>query len=157
MISTPTCEISPPSGPMQKGTTYIVRPRMLPSNRPPKMARISSGGIQLLVGPASGSRAEQMNVRSSTRATSSGSEHAAKLLGRLSGLMLAESAALDQQSGQALPLCLRSVAPLDPVRLRQRGHLVTHRTSSLFVVGACCRLVMSDSFLLTGDEPSPTP
>ena len=38
--------------------------------------RISAGSRQLLVGPASSSRAEQMNVRSSTRATSSGSEQA---------------------------------------------------------------------------------
>src|SRR5450631_661224 len=35
---------------------------------------ISSGAIQLLVGPASFSSTEQMKVRSSTRATSEGSE-----------------------------------------------------------------------------------
>jgi hypothetical protein len=38
------------------------------------MARISPGSIQLLVGPASASSTEQMKVRSSTRATSDGSE-----------------------------------------------------------------------------------
>ena len=38
------------------------------------MARISPGSIQLLVGPASASSTEQMKVRSSTRATSVGSE-----------------------------------------------------------------------------------
>ena len=37
-------------------------------------ARISAGSCQLFVGPASSSRSEQMNVRSSTRATSPGSE-----------------------------------------------------------------------------------
>jgi len=36
--------------------------------------RISAGAIQLFVGPASCSCSEQMNVRSSTRATSLGSE-----------------------------------------------------------------------------------
>ena len=38
------------------------------------VSRISAGSRQLLVGPASSSRSEQMNVRSSTRATSPGSE-----------------------------------------------------------------------------------
>jgi len=74
VISTPSWEISLPSGPMQNGTTYMVRPRMQPSKIWANVWRISSGAIQLLVGPASSSRAEQMNVRSSTRATSLGSE-----------------------------------------------------------------------------------
>src|SRR4051812_14778021 len=38
------------------------------------MARISPGSIQLFVGPASASSTEQMNVWSSTRATSEGSD-----------------------------------------------------------------------------------
>ena len=76
VISTPSWEISPPSGPMQNGTTYMTRPRMQPSKISPNVSRISSGAIQLLVGPASSSRSEQMNVRSSTRATSPGSEAA---------------------------------------------------------------------------------
>jgi len=59
---------------MQNGTTYMVRPRMLPLKSSPKVAFISAGAIQLLVGPASCSSSEQMNVRSSTRATSLGSE-----------------------------------------------------------------------------------
>src|SRR6266545_7475317 len=45
---------------------------------------ISAGARQLLVGPASALSAEQMNVRSSTRATSAGSERARKLFGRSS-------------------------------------------------------------------------
>ena len=63
-----------PIGPMQNGITYMVRPRMQPSKISAKVSRISSGAIQLLVGPASSSRTEQMKVRSSTRATSLGSE-----------------------------------------------------------------------------------
>ncbi len=74
------CEMSEPSGPIENGTTYIVRPRMqprksggVPSARPVwSSARISAGAFQLLVGPASSSRSEQMKVRSSTRATSLG-------------------------------------------------------------------------------------
>ena len=70
VTSTPMYESGEPSGPMLNGTTYIVRPRMEPRNRRASFARISAGSIQLLVGPASTSRSEQMKVRSSTRATS---------------------------------------------------------------------------------------
>ncbi len=57
-----------PSGPMEKGTTYMVRPRMQPSNSAgsagdlpvSSVARISAGAIQLLVGPASSFFSEQM-------------------------------------------------------------------------------------------------
>ena len=51
--STPICAIGDPRGPIEKGTTYIVRPRMQPSNSGVKVARISLGSTQLLVGPAS--------------------------------------------------------------------------------------------------------
>ncbi len=88
LISTPSCEMLLPSGPMQNGITYIVRPRMHPSKIPANVWRISAGAIQLLVGPASCSRSEQMNVRSSTRATSPGSDAHQKLFGRNSGLSL---------------------------------------------------------------------
>ena len=68
--------LSEPSGPMMNGTTYSVRPRMAPRNSPVSSSRIASGSRQLFVGPASSSAREQMNVRSSTRATSPGSERA---------------------------------------------------------------------------------
>ena len=71
---------------MLNGTTYIVRPRMLPLKIRLRVVRISRGSTQLLVGPASCLRWLQMKVRSSTRATSPGSESARKLLGRLAGL-----------------------------------------------------------------------
>src|SRR3954451_15339971 len=56
---------------------------MQPSNRPRSSAFISWGSRQLFVGPASSSVREQMNVRSSTRATSAGSERARYEFGRL--------------------------------------------------------------------------
>src|SRR3954452_4435773 len=59
---------------MQNGMTYIVRPRMHPRYSSVMTDFISVGSIQLLVGPASASSTEQMKVRSSTRATSRGSE-----------------------------------------------------------------------------------
>ncbi len=74
MTSTPMYDSGEPSGPMLKGTTYMVRPRMQPRYSSVSLARISAGAFQLLVGPASTSRSEQMKVRSSTRATSLGSE-----------------------------------------------------------------------------------
>ena len=66
---------------MQKGMTYIVRPRIEPRKSSVMVAFISAGSIQLLVGPASSGRCEQMKVRSSTRATSLGSEVAQKEFG----------------------------------------------------------------------------
>ena len=66
--------MSEPSGPIENGTTYIVRPFIEPSKSSLRTSRISSGSRQLLVGPASCSSLEQMNVRSSTRATSLGSD-----------------------------------------------------------------------------------
>jgi hypothetical protein len=72
--STPMCAIGEPSGPIENGTTYILRPSMAPSKRPLSVSRISAGSVQLFVGPAACCVCEQMNVRSSTRATSPGSE-----------------------------------------------------------------------------------
>ena len=65
--------IGEPSGPIEKGTTYIVRPLHAAARRGRSASsRISAGSRQLLVGPASSSCSEQMKVRSSTRATSPG-------------------------------------------------------------------------------------
>src|SRR3569832_1727995 len=86
--STPMCAIGEPSGPIENGTTSIVRPRMQPRNSGCRVARISAGATQLLVGPASSLRAEQMKVRSSTRATSLGSDHARYEFGRVAGVSL---------------------------------------------------------------------
>ena len=72
--STPSIGLSAVSGPMQYGMTYMVRPRIEPRNRSVSTAFMSSGSIQLLVGPQSPGSREQMNVRSSTRATSERSE-----------------------------------------------------------------------------------
>ena len=68
--------IGEPSGPIENGTTYIVRPFMQPLEEPFSVSRISAGSRQLLVGPAPSSVSEQMKVRSLTRATSAGSERA---------------------------------------------------------------------------------
>src|SRR6476620_2825700 len=79
--STPNIGASASIGPMQNGMTYIVRPRMHPRYSSVMTDFISAASIQLLVGPASASSTEQMKVRSSTRATSLGSDAHQKELG----------------------------------------------------------------------------
>src|SRR3954454_4654801 len=79
---TPMWAIGEPSGPIENGTTYIVRPCIEPRKRSVSVSRISCGSRQLFVGPASASSSEQMKVRSSTRATSPGSERAMYEFGR---------------------------------------------------------------------------
>src|SRR6476659_2929763 len=86
VICTPYLENLDPVGPMQKGITYKVRPLMQPFMRPLRIDFIFFGSIQLLVGPASLFNLLQINVRSSTLATSLGSLKQAKLFGRFSGL-----------------------------------------------------------------------
>ena len=77
MSWTPISEIGEPSGPIENGTTYIVRPFMRAREQLVRASRASPpGSVQWFVGPASSSRSEQMNVLSSTRATSEGSDSA---------------------------------------------------------------------------------
>ena len=90
--------IGDPIGPMENGTTYIVLPRMQPSNKGFNVALISLGSTQLLVGPASSFLAEQINVLSSTRATSSGSERAKNEFLRLLGFKRLNTPALTKSS-----------------------------------------------------------
>ena len=70
VTSTPTLLIGDFTGPMMYGTTYIVRPRMAPSNSAPTLCFAASGSIQLFVGPASSWSGVQINVKCSVRATS---------------------------------------------------------------------------------------
>src|SRR5438552_14738761 len=62
----PNLAMGEDKGPMEYGITYIVRPVMLPAYFSRRVAFISAGSDQLLVGPASSLDSEQMNVRSST-------------------------------------------------------------------------------------------
>src|SRR5277367_6828914 len=67
-----------PTGPIEYGNTYIVRPRIEPRKSVLSFFRITYGSSQLFVGPALSLEREQINVRSSTRATSFGAERARK-------------------------------------------------------------------------------
>ena len=60
VISTPSIGRAAVVGPMQNGTTYMVRPRMHPRYSSVMTAFISAGSRQLLVTPASDSSREQM-------------------------------------------------------------------------------------------------
>src|SRR6202012_1827017 len=102
VISTPSLGSSAPSGPMQNGTTHIVRPRMQPRYSSVMVERISAGSIQLLVGPASISRSEQMKVRDSTRATSEGSDNARYELGCFSSFSFLKVPAATSWSARRL-------------------------------------------------------
>src|SRR2546422_913405 len=52
VTSMPILQMGESSGPMAKGTTYIVRPCMQPLNMRNNFCFISPGSVQLLVGPA---------------------------------------------------------------------------------------------------------
>src|SRR5215213_330073 len=86
VISTPKLGCSASSGPMQNGTTYIIRPRMQPRYRSVITCFISVGATQLLVGPASSGAGGEVKVRCCTRAASAGSLRAGKVVGLGSGL-----------------------------------------------------------------------
>src|ERR1700694_93470 len=105
-------------GPMQNAMTYIVRPAIAPRYSSVITVFMSTGSIQLLVGPASDCSCEQMKVRSSTRATSSGSEaHQNEFVLR--------------DSRTKVPLFTRSV-----VRRRHSSSEPSHHTTSSGVVSA---------------------
>src|SRR5579862_2831364 len=73
---------------MLNARTYMVRPFIELRNKPRSLRRISYGFSQLLVGPALSFDREQIKVRSSTRATSLGSERARKQPGHNSSFSL---------------------------------------------------------------------
>src|ERR1044072_7016546 len=117
--------IGEPSGPIENGTTYIVRPLMQPSKRPSRTSRISAGSRQLLVGPASSSRSEQMKVRSSTQGPIPGAGGGEVEIGvwPLGVGEALEGAGVDQRLGERVVLGRGAVAPVDGVGLGQVGDL----------------------------------
>src|SRR5579875_2992958 len=134
VISTPSAEILDPSGPMQNGTTYIVRPFMHPSNSPLRVSRISLCSTQLLVGPALASFSLQMKFRLSTRATSFGSERARKLLGCFSAFRRVRVP--DSTSS----LVSRSHSSSDPSHHTTRSGVVSSATSRTQAMSFLCRV-----------------
>src|SRR5215207_9220721 len=109
---------------------------MQPANFSRSSARISAGSRQWLVGPASASDAEQMNVRSSTRATSPGSDSARYEFGRLASLRRSKVPASTSS------WAMRSYSSAEPSHQWIESGCVSSATSStqsssfLLVVGA---------------------
>ena len=106
--STPMCAIGEPSGPMLNGTTYIVRPRMQPSNSAVERG-LHLVGVHPVVGRAGVVLLRlQMKVRSSTRATSPGSDARQEAVGPLGRVEPDERAAGDHLRAQPVVLLLAS-------------------------------------------------
>ena len=77
-----------------------------------------------------------MNVRSSTRATSVGSEAHQNEFGFFCALSRMKVPGLDEQIGDARPLLGRAIDPLDAVRLGQLGGVADPREQpACWVVG----------------------
>src|SRR5271167_1170457 len=104
------------------GMTYMVRPRMQPSNNSSSVARIFAGGAQLLVGPASSWLNEQMKVRSSTRPYGNGKPDT-RPYDLLPGIALIEE--LRSESLNPLSAChnfsLSLLHPLTQIKTRPPG------------------------------------
>src|SRR5262249_35052359 len=120
--STPILQIGESNGPIAKGTTYIVRPRMHPLNMACNLDFISAGSAQLLVGPASSRVLAQINVRASSRATSLGCDRARKQPGRFSSFNFVNVPALTSNSqiaaySSAEPLHQKTLAGWHNVRI----------------------------------------
>ena len=104
--------------------TYIVRPFMAPVYSSVISARISAGGRQLLVGPASISLlgADEGAVLDPGHVVGVGQGEVAVRALRVGQAL--ERAAVDQQLRQPVVLLLGPVAPLDGVGLEDRGPVV---------------------------------
>ena len=119
-----------PSGPIENGTTYIVRPRIEPLNSSSSTSRISAGSRQLLVGPASSSRsrADEGPVLDPGDVAGVGAGQVRVRPLRVGELL--EGAAVDQLLAEAVVLLRGAVAPVDRVRLGQLGELARPRRSA---------------------------
>ena len=134
VISTPQREIGESIGPMQYGITYIVRPRIAPSNSASTFACAAAGSIQLLFGPASSLLFVQTNVKCSTRATSVGWERCSQQFGCVSPL-------------SAISVPSRSIASIsfrfsssEPSHQWTESGCVSRATSSTHAFNACSLL-----------------
>ena len=124
MISTPSCEIGPPSGPIENGTTYIVRPFIEPSKTSgelvahlARVAPVVRGAGVLLV-----RRADEGAVLDAGDVGGVGAGEVA--VGAPLGVELDELALGDELLRQQVGLVLRAVAPDDLVGLGEAGDLV---------------------------------
>ena len=123
-IWTPICAIGEPIGPMLKGMTYIVRPFMQPSNFGVSSAFILSG-----VHPVVGRTGVFFFLRADVGAVFDASDVARmaareKRIRPQLRIQLDERAAGDHLVAEPVVFLLRTVAPIDLVRLAKRRHLL---------------------------------
>ena len=141
---TPMWAIGDPSGPIENGTTYIVRPFIAPVYSFVISARISSGSRQLLFGPASSAvgGADERAVLDAGDVSRIGVRPVAV---RPLGLVeRGERAGVDELLAQPVVLLGRSVAPRDAVGLQDRCPLVDP-TLEAFVARGCAHVVLHSS------------
>ena len=118
------CAMSEPSGPMEKGTTYIVRPFMAPLKRPLSVLAhlggvspvVGRAGVDLLLG------ADERPVLDPGHVAGVGVRPVA--VGPLGVAQLGERAGVDELLAEPVVLVGRAVAPLDPVGSGQLRNLV---------------------------------
>ena len=116
--------IGEPSGPIENGTTYIVRPRIEPLKSSVSVSRISAGSRQLLVGPASAS------LLGADEGAVLDAGHVARVRTRQVGARALrvgeplEGARVHQLGAEAVVFLGRSVAPVHGIRGGQLGHLL---------------------------------
>ncbi len=119
--SMPMCAIGLPIGPIENGTTYIVRPRMQPLKRPSSVRRISArrdpvigrAGVVLLLAADERAVLDPRHV---------GRIREGKVAaGPLDRIEPGQRAGRNHLRAQAVVFGLAAVAPDDAFRLRQRG------------------------------------
>ena len=124
VISTPSCEIVPPSGPMLNGTTYMVRPLIDPSKSgrrvSPHLVRghpvVGRAGVLFALGADVGAVLDPGDVL--------GVGAREEAVRALLLVQLDERAGLDELGGQPVPLLLRAVGPDHAVGLGEGGDLL---------------------------------
>jgi hypothetical protein len=115
--STPMWDFGEPIGPMLNGTTYIVRPRMHPSNSSRNLPRISSGAIL---------RANECAIFHARDVGWIGPRQVAVRPFRF--VQFDEGAGPDQLPAQPVEFFLRAVAEINTVRFAQLRHLLNPGT-----------------------------
>ena len=121
---TPICAIGEPIGPMLNGSTYIVRPRMQPSNSSLQLAPHFVG-----IDPVVGRAGVVLRQRADERAVLD-ARHVARVGPRVVTarpellVELDERAARNHLRAQRVVFLLRSVDPMDEMRLRERRDLL---------------------------------
>ena len=116
--------MSEPSGPMEKGTTYMVRPFMAPLKRPFRVLAhlgrvapvVGRPGVDLLLGADEGAVLDPGHV--------AGVRVRPVAVGALGVREPGERAGVDELLAEPVVLVGGAVAPLDAVGCGQRGHFV---------------------------------